>query len=506
MLQGSLDNFGLHEVLGLLADTSKSGRMRISGDRGSGSLWLSAGQLVQADATNVVDETPIDETMFELMRFVTGSFSFNVDEAPTKGHEPRPVSEVIAAARERLERWLEIEAVVPSLAHIIAPVASLPAPELTITAEEWELIMAIGGGCEVSAICDAFSLGEVEGSRRVKLLIERDLVEIFEPSVIEAAVSADEAAPLAARDDFDPTDYGVTTEPVEPMVHAAPTTPVETESFESAESFEAESFESAESFETASFEAESQEPRASFDAASFESGSFESASFESGLSYEHEPTADDRPVAEADEAATVAESGDEESYEYESEHAPASFEAPAGAFDATPVPAADSFGAEVFGAGPAPSGDDKPSFLDAQARTSESAWSPMAEAEVPDLAPDEHFQAAPGDWAPPMPAADASVGGRRSDDVPPPPPAPPAIADLYNAPTPPPPAPPSPADLVASERIDGAEARRLLAGREIADQPPMPSAEFATDELAGVIDGAEEDDGSLLMQYLRNES
>ncbi len=482
MLQGSLDNFGLHEVLGLLADTSKSGRMRISGDRGSGSLWLSAGQLVQADATRVDDDTPVDETMFELMRFVTGSFSFNMDEAPTKASEPQPVAEVIAAARDRLERWLEIEAVVPSLAHIIAPVASLPAPELTITAEEWELIMAIGGGCEVSAICEAFSLGEVEGSRRVKMLIERDLVEIFPPMVTEFAEVAPDSDDLAEAGDFDPTDYGVTSESVESMVHVPASLPVEPST----------SFELAPAAPTSDHADLSRSPEAAETVLSDATETLESSEgadavpYESFSSYEYEYDAGDARVSseaqddDVADASSVADSSVADSF------------------------GADSFGAEVFGADPIPSGDSKPGFLDAQTRSNDSVWSPMGES--PDLAPVDDFQASPADWAPPMPSADPMSGGRRSDDIPPPPPAPPGIAELYSAAAPPPPAPPSPADLVASERIDGAEARRLLAGREVADQPPMPSAEFATSELAGVIDGEDDDDGSLLMQYLRNES
>ena len=39
-LQGTLDTFSLPDVLRLLATTSKTGRLRIDGDRGLGSVWL----------------------------------------------------------------------------------------------------------------------------------------------------------------------------------------------------------------------------------------------------------------------------------------------------------------------------------------------------------------------------------------------------------------------------------------------------------------------------------
>ncbi len=181
MLQGSLDNFGLDEVLGLLADTAKTGRMRITGDRGSGSLWLASGQLIGSEASRADAGGPFDETMFELLRFTTGNFSFNSDEMPPEPGEDTPVAGVLEAAFERLSQWREIEAVVPSLAHVIAPVSTLPAPEMTITSAEWDLLMAIGAGIEVGAVCEHFGLGEVEGSRRVKLLVERSLITIAPP-------------------------------------------------------------------------------------------------------------------------------------------------------------------------------------------------------------------------------------------------------------------------------------------------------------------------------------
>ncbi len=94
---------------------------------------------------------------------------------------------------------------------------------------------------------------------------------------------------------------------------------------------------------------------------------------------------------------------------------------------------------------------------------------------------------------PPLMDTDGTPLRRVTDALPPPPPAPPTAFDQFDAAAPPPPAPPSPADLVGSERVDGAEARRLLSGRG--------TERYDADDFTD-----EEDDGSLLMQYLRDES
>lgn len=440
MLQGSLDNFGLDEVLGLLADTAKTGRMRITGDRGSGSLWLASGQLIGSEASRADAAGAIDEIMFELLRFSTGNFSFNSDETPAEPREAEAVAEVLDAAFERLRQWRDIERVVPSLAHVIAPVATLPAPEMTISAAEWDLLMAIGAGTEVGTVCEHFGLGEVEGSRRVKLLVERSLITIVPPSPATLAA--------ADSDDFGLAPAGLTTdEIVAPVAAATATTsvgafdatPTESGFLDPGE----RSWVSSASADAAAHEgtatATSSAPEAigsasaglepgAFESGAFEPGAFESGAFESGVSESGAFEADGFEL-EADQAPTAREAFDHVAPD-----------------DRPPAPATNEFSFRP----------DPPSM--------EALGAPL----------------------------------RRASDAlpPPPPPAPPAAFDHFDAPAPPPPAPPSPADLVGSERVDGAEARRLLSGRG--------TERYDADDHGFPAD--EEDDGSLLMQYLRDES
>ena len=51
-LQGTLDTFALPDVLRLLAATKKTGRLRITGGRGTGSVWATAGEICGVEATH----------------------------------------------------------------------------------------------------------------------------------------------------------------------------------------------------------------------------------------------------------------------------------------------------------------------------------------------------------------------------------------------------------------------------------------------------------------------
>ena len=180
MLQGSLDNFALDEVLGLLASTSKTGKLDLKGSRGKGALRLQQGRLVDATANNTANGTEPEDVLFELLRFNEGTFSFGVSNGEEGGYS-HEIREVLASAEGRLADWRIIEAVVPSLRHTIAPNASLPAEEITISRLEWSTLISIGGGCPVGTVCDELGLGEVEGSRQIKGLAERGLVCISPP-------------------------------------------------------------------------------------------------------------------------------------------------------------------------------------------------------------------------------------------------------------------------------------------------------------------------------------
>lgn len=180
MLQGSLENFALDEVLGLLSGTSKTGQLEIAGNRGTGSVMFNDGRVVDGTASYTANGTELEDVMFELLRYAEGTFTFTIREVGP-GESPENVAKILAAAETRLRDWRSIEAVVPSLNHQITPVAELPADEVTITRDEWAALNVIAAGCAVSLVCDKLKLGEVEGSRQIKNLAERKLVTVTDP-------------------------------------------------------------------------------------------------------------------------------------------------------------------------------------------------------------------------------------------------------------------------------------------------------------------------------------
>jgi hypothetical protein len=180
-LQGTLDTFSLPDVLRLLATTTKTGRLRIEGDRGQGSVWLRDGTVVDIDADRSVDGAPPDEVIFELLRFESGSFAFETDERTPNAEHPDDVEGLLRRASALLSEWTELETVVPSSQHRVTLCDELASDEVTIDADRWRSIVALASGRSVAELASALGLSELNASRAVRDLVELGVADVAPP-------------------------------------------------------------------------------------------------------------------------------------------------------------------------------------------------------------------------------------------------------------------------------------------------------------------------------------
>lgn len=190
-LSGTLDTFALPDVLRLLASTAKSGRLRITGDRGSGSVWIEDGDVVATEliAANSFSPTSV-EVIFGLLRFDTGSFTFELGVRAAQADHPSSMEPILTQAENMLVEWRSIEEVVPSLDVWVGLVAKLKGPDVMIDANRWCGIAAVGGGAQVGVVAETLELNEIDACRTVKELIELGLVEVLDEPVVLPAATA----------------------------------------------------------------------------------------------------------------------------------------------------------------------------------------------------------------------------------------------------------------------------------------------------------------------------
>ena len=180
-LQGTIDTFALPDVLRLLAASEKTGRLRVSGDRGTGSVWVESGGVVASEATGAPHAGAHADVVFELLRYREGSFTFEADALPPDAEPPSGMEPILAEAERQRTDWAEIEAVVPSLDATVSLAAELDGTDVVVDPDRWRAIAAIGAATTVDRLAAHLGLGEVAACGMVRELVELGLVEVGAP-------------------------------------------------------------------------------------------------------------------------------------------------------------------------------------------------------------------------------------------------------------------------------------------------------------------------------------
>jgi hypothetical protein len=188
-------------VLRLLATTRTTGRLRVNGDRGSGSLWVEEGQLAASEliVPGATDDSLIN-TLFHLLRFKRGSFTFDAGAMAPAGAAANEIEPLLDEAETMLVEWRSIEAVVPSVDAWLTLKPELSGSMVKIDNDRWRIIAAIGGGRSVGGVGEALGLDELPTLRGVKEIVELGLVAVGDraPAGSESAPSSSLAVGAAA--------------------------------------------------------------------------------------------------------------------------------------------------------------------------------------------------------------------------------------------------------------------------------------------------------------------
>ena len=199
-LQGTLETFSVPEVLRLLANTRKTGLLALDGDRGVGNVWLREGSIVAARSDHE-RSGDIDAALFDLLRYGSGDFVFESDAEPEEpATDEIDVEAVLGRAETLLAEWRDLESVVPTLRVGVRLVQELAGESVSITAEQWQALAAIGGGTSAAGLGQRLELGELDTCRRIRDLVEASLVEITDDAA-EPEPEPESAGPEPVADE-----------------------------------------------------------------------------------------------------------------------------------------------------------------------------------------------------------------------------------------------------------------------------------------------------------------
>ena len=222
-LQGTLDDFGLVDVLGLIGSAGRDGRLRVTGPGAAGELGLAGGHVVSSDGGDGGSSGDHAGVLAELLGLAVGEFTFEAGPVDPGPGGPVPVGRVLAEARGLVEEWEAIVAVLGPLDARVGLAPRLPAGEGTLDADDWTVVAAVGAGTTVGDAVRALAVSRVPAGRRVATLVERGLLVVDRAEAPRPGPAPTaEAAPEPASEALAPPEPGLAPEPPESAAAGGP--------------------------------------------------------------------------------------------------------------------------------------------------------------------------------------------------------------------------------------------------------------------------------------------
>jgi uncharacterized protein DUF4388 len=213
LLQGTFDTLALQELLGLLAQSRKTGAIWLDAGPASAVIYVVDGRCCAAlsnEAAEPIDNAPalvvrLVDLCFAVARAEDGSFRFGVEEPPWACPETIDLEVANDELSRLLEEWRLIQAVIPSLECRLRLSEDLGIDELVVDRERWRLLTAIDGRRSVRELVRKTTRPVLDVCHAVVALVEAGAIVVVQP-------------PAAAQPSSSRSSGGKASRPVMPVV------------------------------------------------------------------------------------------------------------------------------------------------------------------------------------------------------------------------------------------------------------------------------------------------
>lgn len=194
VLQGTLETLALPELLGLLAQSRKTGALWLDAANSSAVLYIAEGRCCAAESGEAGDPLTdasallarVIDVCFAVERADDGTFRFGPEE-PTWACDDTVDLEVAIDELARLvEEWRDIQAVIPSLDCRIRLADELGVEELTVDRERWQLIVSLDGRRSVRDLVRKTNRPVLDVCHAILTLVDAGAVNVGPPPAAPA--------------------------------------------------------------------------------------------------------------------------------------------------------------------------------------------------------------------------------------------------------------------------------------------------------------------------------
>ncbi len=181
-LSGSLSEISLADIIQLIGNMGKTGRIKLVRDNETGYIYFSNGKLVHAEleSENLTGESAI----YRLASWKEGDFSFEVDQKPEKVTIKRPFATILMEAVRIMDEWELIRKKISS--EKVIPYFKDIDPEnqrrITLNTKEWFVLSKIDGKKSIKEIAFESKMSIYEVAKIFYGLSVNDLIEFKPPT------------------------------------------------------------------------------------------------------------------------------------------------------------------------------------------------------------------------------------------------------------------------------------------------------------------------------------
>jgi hypothetical protein len=230
VLQGTLETLALPELLGLLAQSRKTGALWLDAANSSAVLYIVDGRCCAAESSEagdaLTDEAAllarVIDVCFAVERADDGTFRFGPEEPPWACADPVDLEGAIDELARLVDEWREIQSVIPSLDCRIRLADELGVEELTVDRERWQLIVSLDGRRSVRDLVRKTSRPVLEVCHAILELVDSGAVNVGPPPAPPATARANGRKPGAEAAVEPEAPYGPGVESPHPGPHTAP--------------------------------------------------------------------------------------------------------------------------------------------------------------------------------------------------------------------------------------------------------------------------------------------
>lgn len=180
MLKGSLESYNLADIMQLVANARKSGRLSISKGAGNpGLIYFKTGEIIHAE----IDKFKGEDAFFTLIAWGSGEFALEEGDFPSENTISRSVTSLLMEAARRIDEWKLLRKKIGSIDAVpeFNEIDRQERRKISLSTLEWLVISKIDGKQSIAQVSENAGINIYDTARIIFGMIASGLLRLHQP-------------------------------------------------------------------------------------------------------------------------------------------------------------------------------------------------------------------------------------------------------------------------------------------------------------------------------------